>query len=343
MSIFRNLMMAQGGWDGKPADWDDIRIGCPKDSIALYAAHPADFSSYDNLGFTADCEGGYNVFIDEKKYGTFASNAQCSITWSKYNQNLPYGYTQVEYLQSSGTQYLDLGIKGNGTTKVEIKYRYNTNTSANGSGRVFGSRTSSTNNAFAVGTSSGVVSSTGNKAFWCYDAQDFYVINDVTFPIDEWQTIVFSATEHTLNGVSYGDDYTVSTFETPENLKLFGFDNNGTVGVGYVDIEYCKLWDNGTLIRNLIPCKNSSNVLGMYDTVNDVFYENAGTGDFVAGNEVYPSITTGDIITTPSLLKAHKIWIEPATEGNNITAFKCARVAAVISKTASKIYCVRNI
>lgn len=314
-------------WKGKPADWSDIRLDCPKNSIALYAAHKSDFSQYDKLGFTATCTGGYDVYIDKKKYGTYASNAKCSITWSKYNPNLPAGYTQVEYLQSSGTQYLDLGIKGNGTTKAEIKYRYNTATSASGSGRVFGSRTSSTNNAFAVGTSSGVVASTGNKAFWCYDAQDFYVINDVTFPIDEWQTIVFSATEHTLNGVSYGDDYTVSTFETPQNLKLFGFDNNGTVGVGYVDVEYCKLWDNGTLVRNLIPCKNSSNVLGMYDTVNDVFYENEGSGTFTGGNEIYPS-TTGNIITTPSLLKAHKIWIEPATEGADITAFKMQRVAS---------------
>ena len=39
-------------------------------------------------------------------------------------------------------------------------------------------------------------------------------------------------------------------------------------------------------------------------------------------------ITTGDDITTHTALKAHKIWIEPATEGNNITAFKCTRVAA---------------
>ncbi|MBQ2329371.1 MAG: hypothetical protein II387_01340, partial [Oscillospiraceae bacterium] len=29
-----------------------------------------------------------------------------------------------------------------------------------------------------------------------------------------------------------------------------------------------------------------SNVVGMYDTVNDVFYTNAGTGSFVAGAEV---------------------------------------------------------
>ena len=84
MSVFRNLLMAlTGGWAGKPADWSDIRTDCPENSIALYAAHPADFSAYDNLGFTATCTGGYNVFIDGVQYGTtYASDAQCDITWS---------------------------------------------------------------------------------------------------------------------------------------------------------------------------------------------------------------------------------------------------------------------
>ena len=67
----------------KPSDWSDIRVDCPENSIALYAAHSADYSSYDNLGFTATCSGGYNVFIDGTQYGTtYASGAQCSITWS---------------------------------------------------------------------------------------------------------------------------------------------------------------------------------------------------------------------------------------------------------------------
>ena len=70
-------------WKGMPADWSDIRLDCPENSIALYAAHPSDFSAYDNLGFTATCTGGYNVFIDEVQYGTtYASGATCSITWS---------------------------------------------------------------------------------------------------------------------------------------------------------------------------------------------------------------------------------------------------------------------
>lgn len=67
----------------KPADWSDIRKDCPANSIALYAGHTADYSQYDNLGFTATCVGGYNVFIDGVQYGsTYASGATCSITWS---------------------------------------------------------------------------------------------------------------------------------------------------------------------------------------------------------------------------------------------------------------------
>ena len=219
---------------------------------------------------------------------------------ARHQSGLPTGYTLLDYIESTGTQYIDLGVKGNENTKVSVEYRYHTATGATGSGRVFGSRTTSSNNAFAIGTSSGVVSATGNKAFWCYDAQSFFVIDDPTFPIGDWQTVVFSATEHTLNGVSYGDDYNVVAFETPQNLKLFGFDNGGTMGYGQVDIARCKLWDNGVLIRDLVPCKNASNVVGMYDLVNDAFYQNAGTGDFVVGTAVSDPVeiyTAGPIET----------------------------------------------
>ena len=70
-------------WKGKPADWSDIRKDCPANSIALYAGVKSDYSAYDNLGFTATCVGGYNVYIDGTQYGTtYASGATCSITWS---------------------------------------------------------------------------------------------------------------------------------------------------------------------------------------------------------------------------------------------------------------------
>ena len=48
-------------------------------------------------------------------------------------------------------------------------------------------------------------------------------------------------------------------------------------------IYHFKLWSGGNLVRNFIPVKNSSNVVGMYDTVTGTFFTNAGTGDFTPG------------------------------------------------------------
>ena len=39
----------------------------------------------------------------------------------KGSSRLPSGYTQLEYIQSSGTQYIDTGIKPNQDTSIEIE------------------------------------------------------------------------------------------------------------------------------------------------------------------------------------------------------------------------------
>ena len=41
-----------------------------------------------------------------------------------------------------------------------------------------------------------------------------------------------------------------------------------------------QIYDNETLVRDLVPAKNSSGTVGLYDNVGGVFYTNAGTGDF---------------------------------------------------------------
>ena len=56
---------------------------------------------------------------------------------------------------------------------------------------------------------------------------------------------------------------------------------------GYGKCWYLKIYDhNKVLLRDLVPCKNSNNIVGMYDIVNDVFYTNAGTDNFIGGPEV---------------------------------------------------------
>ena len=53
-------------------------------------------------------------------------------------RNLPEGYTQLEYIESTGTQYIDTGIIGKSSTNIEVDVMLNTNSTE----RIFGARTS---------------------------------------------------------------------------------------------------------------------------------------------------------------------------------------------------------
>ena len=54
-----------------------------------------------------------------------------------------------------------------------------------------------------------------------------------------------------------------------------------------------KVYDNGTLVRDMIPCtRNSDGVAGVYDIVNNQFYGSANGNPLVAGSAVTPSSST---------------------------------------------------
>ena len=48
-------------------------------------------------------------------------------------------------------------------------------------------------------------------------------------------------------------------------------------------IDYCKLYKNGILVRDLVPVLNKQNIPGLYDKLNRKFYRSQGDTDFVAG------------------------------------------------------------
>lgn len=52
-------------------------------------------------------------------------------------------------------------------------------------------------------------------------------------------------------------------------------------------IYSCQIYDNGTLVRDYVPCINPSGEVGLYDLVGGKFYGNAGSGVFVTGPEVW--------------------------------------------------------
>ena len=185
-------------------------------------------------------------------------------------------FQEVEYLESTGTQYIDTGIKPTNLTKVEIAFMYNSS-----NGYVYGSRTSSSSN----------------------DAHAFIVFYSSIYPqFDEQQKGVVSSYNKTgikyilknsKDGVYIDDElvksYTESTFSSDYSMFLFAMNQSNSVESRTFKgkIYYCKIYEDGILVRRLVPCYRKSNgEIGMYDLVNNVFYKNKWSGTFSKGSDV---------------------------------------------------------
>lgn len=75
--------------------------------------------------------------------------------------------------------------------------------------------------------------------------------------------------------------------DNSKTFTLFAY-NTGSLQISYMPLKIYsfKMWEDGVLIRDMIPCyRKSDNIPGMIDVVNKVFYQNAGTGSFTVGND----------------------------------------------------------
>lgn len=192
---------------------------------------------------------------------------------------LPEGYTQVEYLQSSGTQYINTNFKPDGETTVNIVFQTSSAPdNLNDTLPVYGAATDYNSNAFEFWTLSG--------GFATYGSQDYK--SNLGITTGKKHTVSQAKNVLTVDGTSY--TFTKQTFTAPYSLLLFATHRSGGIKIcasaANLKIYSCKIYNNGTLVRNFVPVKNSSGALGLYDTVNGAFYTNAGSGTFTAGADI---------------------------------------------------------
>lgn len=80
-----------------------------------------------------------------------------------------------------------------------------------------------------------------------------------------------------------------NTFGVQGNLQLWNpsSENNPEYDSIKFRLYSCKIYQGNNLIRDLIPCYRKDTLKpGLYDFVNDVFYTNAGSGEFYKGPDV---------------------------------------------------------
>ena len=186
------------------------------------------------------------------------------------SEQLPEGYTAVNYLQSSGTQYIDTGRKLTQDSDITIdfmivgeKYR--------GAG-IFGSRESASKNNLTLFLD--------NDARFIVDFSEYQKHRYQTASSLERTKIRMNKAGVWVNDVLEKSWSDVADFETPTNGLIFDVGNNNWTGKKAIMRLYS--YTDGSA-QQLVPCLDANGVPCLYDLIGKTALYNQGTGSFTWG------------------------------------------------------------
>lgn len=205
-----------------------------------------------------------------------------------------YDYNKVTFIEATNGAYIDLGFKPNQDTRVDIEFSVRKDsTDVNW---LYGAREAyNSNTVYGLFLDAKVASNHLKYKYGHYEQ----LIEYTNFEYDrENEPTVKVTTDKNLFYVN--DDIANAlvapprTFQTTNNLYLFTMNNGNTGPIQGHDartatgqIHYCRVYDNGVLIRDLYPCSTAvGGKFGFYDMLNNKFYGNAAeSGSFEFGAE----------------------------------------------------------
>lgn len=248
------------------------------------------------LKITKGCKWTKDFTLPTTSYGT----AKDSSPWKEPVQmfvntgtssTIPSGLVELEYIESTGTQYIDTGIKASKNLKVEADINI---TTASGWVMILGDYTSgsyfswwrkdTTMYAYYGSNNKTLAEQTGKRKYVANNTNNVWSIDSSNI------TVSPNSSDFSKNG---------------GNLYLFSVNNGGNYNKASMKLYSCKIYNNGTLVRDFIPAKRTSDSkCGLWDRVNKVFYSNAGTGTF----------TGGSAITLSGWHKIKSVWAKTATD-----------------------------
>ena len=189
---------------------------------------------------------------------------------------LPNGYSQLTSITSTGTQYIQTGMKPTSATTVEMDF--NTGPYANDT-TFFGQGWGNSQYLFIKQS----------------NAYKFYGGDTKVADLHNNEDAHLSITAENKLILDFGTTSTTTTISRAASGNAFNIfaDYNGG-HKGSWTFYSMKIWTNGVaLARDFVPAlRTADGAVGLYDKVDEKFYENAGSGSF----------TRGDIVLTDDML-----------------------------------------
>ena len=255
----------------------------------------------------------YGVFYGNAGSGSFTAGPEVTEKWEG---------TQLEYVESDGSQYVDTQFTPNQDTRVVLKI----------------GRPASTSNQFLFGARGGTHTNTisllyqgGIRSDW--NTTQLSIASSTVGALSTPLTIDQNKNVLTVNGTA-SVSHTYAAFTAPCPLTLFGVNTNGTVGtLTTTDLYDGQIYDNGLLVRDYIPWLHPSGVAGLLDTVNGRFYASASTTDLIAGPEAVLAPPVPESLAVSFLTPTSVKLTWAASEG--ATGYRVYRDGVLVSDQTS--------
>lgn len=210
--------------------------------------------------------------IDESGFTTYPTFATVVEAETDF---VPSGYTVMNYIQSTGTQYVNTDYKPTQGTRVVMELQ--TTYTADSHRCIFGTRASNS----ATDSRSYIVwlmsNGTARSDYFGDNKSADFTVPEGTFQIDKSQNVCTISTITLTNNPATGQ----ATYP----LYLLACNNAGGASylLGSTKLYSCQIYENNTLVRKFVPVQADNGGVGLYDTVGQAFYGNSGTGTFTAG------------------------------------------------------------
>lgn len=221
--------------------------------------------TYNAVAVETNERGSYIDTVEDASVGAYPDNgAQDGYWYVKITEDVKP--KQLNYIQTSGTQYINLGFVPDANTEVEMDFQLTT----------------------AGTTNSALFAVNGQFSFRWYGASSVFRSNgsnNVDFPTGisgtARHTVVKNPTKCTLDG-TYSVTNTAGNVTLP--LYLMAQNANTTVN-NYAKgkVYRFKRRQAGVLTNDLVPWQTAAGDIGLMDVLTNTFYGNAGTGVFTGG------------------------------------------------------------
>lgn len=204
----------------------------------------------------------------------------CTYRGVGYGSELPPGYIECEYIESTGTQWIDTGYKPNNRTQLFLIFNWvdtsnydmatcYTQWDLSGRGVSIGSSWQGGCFRTTYVCATNAVFYTIIKNVWYESGINIGGKSYVSFLNGE---LIKSEDFDSVSGGQFQLDFSMPLFRRRTR--------DGFSGIAKSKIAKFSIFENDVLMQNLIPAIDPSGVPCMYDTVGKKPYYNQGTGTF---------------------------------------------------------------